>query len=281
MRRAPGVVGIGERPFRGRADFDPRQFLELIERGPRFVWERSGLCPCRPLDTATTQPDPNCAKCGGLGFFWFGPPSYDPTATDIVTAIGPLDDVQSAAQARNGGVYIRAYMDEGTSKQEGYDPLVPWARGWATVFVRPENRLGFYDRLVGLDTEIAWAEILKMPAIGLKVVPRYPAIAVTMIEDESHRRYMDESHFRLDKGDIVFHTAALAPAAAVHLMVHYLHHPAWMVMEHPNVLRVTTDLRVKSPPSPSGQRQELPIEARVQLEHEREDLRIAGGRKPD
>ena len=54
-----------------------------------------------------------------------------------------------------------------------------------------------------------------------------------------------------------------------------------MVMEHPNVLRVTTDLRVKSPPSPSGQRQELPIEARVQLEHEREDLRIAGGRKPD
>ena len=257
---AIGITGKAS----ARADFNLKRFVDLIERSPRFVWERAMFCPCPSINDQTQQPDPNCTKCKGIGWLWFGPAGYIPPV-----AAGTLDATQTAVVDRNGGAVICAFLAEATYRQSGYDTLGTWAFGQMHVTVRPENKLGYYDRLINLDSEIVYSQrVLSTGQSALQL--RYPAIAVTSIQS-STADYLEGIDFNVVGGDIIW-LSGRAPAADTQLAAHYTCHPAWIVMSYPHVIRATSnDHKPKKPVvSPVGNPQNLPIRARVQLEFERE-----------
>lgn len=257
------VIGVSGKPG-PRVDFNLKRFNELVERSPRFVWERAMFCPCASINDQTQQPDPNCAKCKGLGWFWFGPAGYV-----VPPAAGTLTPTQQAVVDRNGGAVIRAYMAQATYRQAGYDTLGTWAFGQMHVTVRPENKLGYYDRLLNLDSEIVYSQrVLAGGSSTLQL--RYPAITVTSVQSSSSQ-YLEGVDFEVVKGDIVW-LAGRAPISGTQLAAHYTCHPAWIVTNYPHVIRASTNDRKPKKPviSPAGNPQSLPIRARVELEFERE-----------
>ncbi|MDP6971525.1 MAG: hypothetical protein QF921_08450, partial [Pseudomonadales bacterium] len=260
---------LSQRP---RVDLIESKFARLIEtKGARLAWDRALICPCARVNEQTKQPDPNCPRCNSTGFFYFGPKNYV-----IPEAAGELDDVQKAVLAKNGGVVIRGVMASATRERDAHagrawDQIGNWVRGDMRVTVRPENKIGYYDRLVNLDSEVIYTEIVTMPTLASTstdrptIKLRYPAISVTTVQDTSGIYEVDGA-FDLYKGDLRWHRA-VAPAAETRLAVHYTCHPAWLIMEHPHTIRETTRLRkTKNPKTPFGDPQPLPIQAVVRLE---------------
>jgi|TARA_X000001388_G_scaffold20926_1_gene13849 hypothetical protein len=248
----------------GRVDFNLKRFVDMIERSPRFVWERAMFCPCPSVNDQTQQPDPNCTKCKGVGWLWFGPAGYV-----VPPEAGTLTPVQKAVVDRNGGAVICAFMAEATYRQAGYDTLGTWAFGQMHVTVRPENKLGYYDRLINLDSEIVFSQRVLSGGEG-KLSLRYPAINVANVQS-STATYLEGRDFEVVGGDIIW-LSGRAPASGTQLAAHYTCHPAWIVTSYPHVIRATTNDRKPKKPvvSPEGNPQNLPIRARVQLEFERE-----------
>ena len=260
---AVGPVGTA----RARVDFDLREFKNLIERSPRFVWERSSVCPCTPVNVQTQQPSPNCTRCDGTGFFYFGPPGYVPDTS--AAGIGPLDPVQQAVQSRNGGAIIRAFMASAQYRQTAYDRLGTWVWGEMHVTVRPENVIGYYDRLTNLDSEVVYNQIATASAGGARISLRYPAIEVSHIEAANGTSYICGTDFQVVAGDIQWLLGS-TPTPGTRLSVHYLCHPAFLITDFPHVIRATTVRRKQIPQSAAGNPQQLPLRGRVRLEFARE-----------
>ena len=260
------VVGL---PFKlnPRVDFEIARFEKLVERSPRFVWERSALCPCANNNTQTQQADVTCVLCGGAGFFWFGPNGYV-VDEDVV---GALTQTQKSVQARNDGAIIRGFMASAQMMQTGYDRLGGWFWGQMRITVRPENKLGYYDRLINLDESIVFTETLEVDGAATTQL-RYPAIDVYELRTLTSR-FICGVHYDVVDGDISW-LGGQEPDADTRIAVHYLCHPAWIVINFPHVERASTT-RSKTrtaagQPSPPPVPQSLPIHADVKLEFERE-----------
>jgi hypothetical protein len=254
------VIGMSKKT--NRVDFFEERFAGIIERSPRLVWERAMPCPCTSLNSQTQQTDPNCATCSGDGVLRVGGPlGYTPNET----VIGPLDLQQKAVQARHNGVVISGFFQSATHQQTSADTFGKWFWGEKKVTVRQENRLGYYDRLFNLDSEIPYAQMVDVPDAGpLRL--RYVALAVTHMIDSAGSRYEQDTHFTIDaNGDIVF-LFGVGPAAGAQISVRYLTFPAWVVMEYPHVIRASTRKRKKKQQTP----QDLVIQATVRLEYELE-----------
>ena len=155
-----------------RVDFNLKRFDDLVERSPRFVWERAMFCPCPSVNDQTQQPDPNCTKCKGVGWLWFGPAGYIPPP-----AAGTLNPVQMAVVNRNGGAVIRAFMAEATYRQAGYDTLGTWAFGQMHVIVVTSVQSSTSDYLEGRDFEVTGGDIVwlagRAPAAGIQLAAHY------------------------------------------------------------------------------------------------------------
>ena len=245
-----------------RVDFVPDRFVGIIEiKGYRLAWQRAALCPCLPINDQTAQPDPNCTTCKGIGWLYFKPSNF---VVDT-TKIGDLDDIQTILANRSDTVVIRGVMSGLMNRGEPYDKLGHWASGASQVTVRYENKIGYYDRITNLDSLIVFSETV---TIGTdrqaNIKPRYPIVEVNLI------RSLTTEYTALDldvvDGDIVW-KANKAPAAGSRLVLHYNCHPTWLIIEHPHAIRSTfTAKKLKSPPTPVGAFQELPIQALVRYE---------------
>lgn len=249
-----------------RVDFRQSEFEKLVERSPRFVWERSLVCPCEYSDDQTQQNDPNCTLCRGGGFIWFGPNGY---AVDE-GLVGELTGTQRAVQARVNGAIIRGFMASAQMIRSGYDKLGTWFWGQMRVTVRAENHIGWYDRLINLDETIVFTERVVADGTALLNL-RYPAIVVAELRSLTVR-YSRGTHFDLDSSGRVAWLGGQEPDASTILAAHYECHPAWRVVSHPHVARASTTrppLRrgIVSPPSTP---QQLPLQADVRLEFEPE-----------
>lgn len=231
---------------------------QIETHGVRLGWTRACMCPCARLNEQTRQPDPLCPSCAGLGMFYFGPQGY--TAPEDV---GELSAVQTAALGV--GAVIRGVIQRVTRAQELYDVLGNWVRGSMMVSVRGENRLGYYDRLVNLDSMIVFSEVVTVGAA--QALPlRYTPIEVNNIQDVSGTRYEQGVDFTTTDGAVVWNTGA-GPVEGTRVGVHYLTHPVWVVMNHPHVLReIQTRPFGVTRETPTGNTTVLPIQASVRLE---------------
>lgn len=248
----------------GIAFYDHNEFTALIElAGARLAWSRMSSCPCARINTETSQPDPRCKVCNGDGFFRFGPANYVPPAE-----AGVLDTVQQAVVATDGAAVIRGIIDHGAAQPDAFDKLGDWNRGAMFVTVRAENVIGYFDRLVNLDSVIATTEVRVMPADGSLIFPlRYPvvsfnaAFSVTLGSATPDRFYTGLDFELTSTGQVSWY-AGRAPAPGTRISWHYLSHPAWIVSEHPHVARETPN-RKKTKSEPKM----LPLRAEVKLEY--------------
>lgn len=256
-----GIIGLPTGAKTPIADFEPPEFVRLIEtKGMRFAWTRAAVCPCGSVNDQTHQPDPRCTSCDGTSWFYFGPKDYAPSQ-----AAGELDDVHKAILAQDGAAVIRGIMTGVDVNQDAYDRLGNWLWGSALVTVRPENKLGHYDRLVHLDSEVAYSEVVETGEETEPLKTRYLATQINLITTEA-QRFEHDTDFTLENGSVVWRTGR-APEPETRVAVHYLCHPQWIVIEHPKILRETT-IHGKSAPitTPVGSPEALPIQALVRLE---------------
>ncbi len=251
----PAGVKVGP-----RADFKSNEFLVAIEtKGALIAWSRACACPCANTAEGSTQPDMNCTLCHGRGVFYFGAP----TTQDLSGYT--LDSVQQYLIAQDSAMVIRGLLLALATQPNPWDRLSRWLPGNAQVTVRPENKLGFYDRLVDLDSQMAYSEDVLASGTSVQAL-RYPATAVNLVRSLTHVYEPDGDYQVGDDGKILW-AAGRAPAEGTRLAVHYLCHPTWLVMEYPHVARQTlTAMKVPVPATPLGTMENLPLQAMVRLD---------------
>ncbi len=266
----------GQQKLQGIPELDNDELTKHIELyGARMAWSRSCFCPCDPVNDQTSQPDPNCAKCDGRGFFYFGPKNYVPPAE-----AGDLTMLQKMILADTpggGAAVIRVLTTRSTQNQNPYDLIGNWVRGSMFATVRRENRIGYYDRFVNLDAQLSFSETIKVTDFTLPIRTRYRAVCVNNVETLD-ARFEQDIHFILDnQGRLIWLDAAnTAPTpnnpddpdqTFVSVAVHYDMHPTWLLIEHPHVTRESPKRRkIKVKKTPLGDPQQLPLQGMVQLE---------------
>jgi hypothetical protein len=259
-----GTIGlpVGTKETGQRADFRQDIFPISIEaKGYRLAWTRATDCPCTPTNSQTQQSDPNCALCNGAGFLYFG------SATGIDYAkVGQVTETQRAIIDNNNAYVIRGLMT-GLGKSDS-----PWEKagsvrtGTANLTVRPENRLGHYDRVVNLDSLSAYNEVVLMPATGNVLQTKYLIDGGVNLCRSLTTSYMGDQDFQISKGQITFYPGR-APLPSTRVAVHYFCHPAWLVMDFPHAIRGTNvAYKTSTPQTPEGDYFELALMATVRLE---------------
>lgn len=257
------VIGVpqGMKPF--RVDFSHAFEGAIEHKGYRLAWSRAARCPCSsPADT--DQADPLCTLCKGRAWLYFGPPGYQIDEA----VVGTLDPVQRAYLERTGACVIHGIMSSLGLRTDDTTELGPWMRddSRAMVTVRAENKLGYYDRLMNLDAEIGFTQVVEVPESGLETETRYPVRQVLLARTLDKQMFEGE-HFTLVAGKIVW-IASQKPAAKARVALYYLTHPTWLVVDYPNAFRATLQNKKlgKKASTPDGEPIPLPVRAHVQYE---------------
>lgn len=256
-----GAVGIpeGVKEAGKRVDFRPSDFALLVEtKGYRIAWERAAICPCSPINEQTDQADPTCPLCGGQGWILFAPQG----AVISENAIGELTAVQRSIVS--DAAVIRAVMSRFENKEQPFDTVTRHVEGTSMVTVRPENVLGYYDRLTNLDVTIIYSQLVTADEGG-DIAPKYPVVGVNLLRSAS-QVYQEEIDYVLDAGEIVW-LSGKAPAENTRMVIHYLCHPVWRIIEHPHVTRLTpVKFKTATPVTPQGDPEPLPIQGLARYE---------------
>jgi len=260
-----GITGLPPGRGAGPEIRDDMLVSTLESLGARLAWTRASICPCEGINDQTQQPDPLCTMCSGYGTFYFGPQDYEKSA-----AVGDLTPLQQLIINRSGAAVIRGAIQRVTQAQEFYDVLGNWARGTMMVTVRSENKLGYYDRLVNIDSEVAYSQKVVVGATPTaNIVLRYPAISINNVQAApvaGSTRYAQGTDFVAVNGELEW-VAGRGPATGARLSVHYLMHPTWLVADVPHVLRESARRRDHKPQTtPLGNPTPLPLQASVRLE---------------
>lgn len=262
MPRVP-VLGIPADAKEGgsRADFRASQFDLLVEtKGYLFAWLRAALCPCESVATQTKAADPNCPLCDGGGWIYFGG-----TVTQTPQEIGTLTDTQQKILTANtGAMVIRGILTSIQAEYRPWDKMGNWMAGTCQLTVRAENKIGFYDKLICLDTEIVYSELRDMPA-GNQLPTRYLVNEINLIRSNTVIYEMG-THYYLREGEIFFYPEHRPPTGD-RICIHYLCHPTYLVTEHPHVGRTTvTKFKSATNKTPVGSPRPLPNQAIVRYD---------------
>lgn len=252
-------IPVGVKQTGQRVDFKPEQFELIIEtKGYLLAWTRAGICPCISPSDGTQQPDPNCSICDGQGLTYFGTSTpqdlTDYTFTDLQQSI--IDD--------QNAMIIRGVITNITNTQDRIDQISNWVEGDANLTVRADNKLGYLDRVVGLDCKIAYTE--RLEADGTSTLStRYPVIEMNQLRSYSSVYVLDTDFEIAIDGSITWLTGP--PEVDTVLSAHYLCHPTWIIINHPHAARVSSRLyKTPTPTTPTGDPIDLPVQAVIRYE---------------
>lgn len=255
------VLGMpaGEKEAGQRVDFKPSKFDVVIEtKGYLLAWTRATVCPCAPVATQTEQPDPNCSLCGGGGWTYFG----GNVTQDFDVEEWDLDVIQTKIITDSGAAVIRGILSGIRSKQEPYDKLGNWVEGAMSATVRHQNKLAYYDKLVCLDSEIAYSEILTADG-ATTTDARYLITGINYLRSLA-TVYVADTDYQINTLGQVEWLSGNEPDADTRLSIHYQCHPTFLVVDHPHVIRTTSQkFKTAKPKTPLGDAQNLPIQAAV------------------
>lgn len=245
-----------------RVDFKPDDFDLAIEtKGYLLAWSRACVCPCTPVSEQTEQPDPNCEICNGSGWFYFG----DQDGSYNWDEIGNLDDIQKHLIVSNNAMVIRGVISAIQNLFNPWDKQGNWMSGSMQVTVRHQNKLAYYDKLIGLDTEITYSQVVTADGTE-NLETRYPTTGVNILRSEN-KIYEPDIEYVLDQQGNILWKPGKAPNENTRLAIHYHCHPTWLVVEHPHVARVTpVKFKTKTPKTPRGDPRRLPVQAIVRLD---------------
>ena len=260
-----GIVGLPtgtkDRP---RADFLVSEIEKFLEqKGYRVGWSRACLCPCQPVNDQTEQADPNCTLCSGTGWFHFRAADYA-INTDLV---GDLDTEQESVLDRYQAVVIKGIMTGLAAVVQPNDKISRWVEGTSVITVRAENKLGYHDRIIGLDSRLVYSEFLDVTAATTTLLPaRYPVLGVNLLRS-SDQIYEPGLDFVITDGSVEWLPGGTNPVAGTRLAIHYLTFPVWLVVEYPKAVRDTVvKFKTTTPKMPLGDPTALPMQAVVKYE---------------
>ena len=268
----PPLAGVTEGATAGnpRADFRPGDFDRTIDaHGSRLAWMRAIVCPCKPLNTQTQQPNPTCPRCRGEGWSFFGDSHYE-----IPVAAGTFDECQTSIIQESNASVIRGVIVGARRQDQPYTQIGNWISGSAMLTVRAANRLGFNDRIVDLDSEVTYSQVVEVEwTKGITPRPidprlQYRPIAINFAQLDDGTRLFPEQSFRLSPDGKLSWAGSAIPRAGRRVAFHYLHHATYRVVEWPHQTRraqVLANTPVRR--TPNGEPTALPVQVMIKLEH--------------
>lgn len=253
---------------RPRSDFRPEEFDKAIyEKGYRLYWSRAALCPCENNEQ-TDQWDPTCGICKGSGYIHFLP--------DAALRAGSTVDVYGNTVELNeagDGVMIQAIMTAITKDPQVFEKFGEWVFGTSRATTAPENRLGYRDRLVAVDSVMPWAQHIDFD--GSATIPvtggyskkglRYPLVEVNYFRSVAEV-YREGSDFQLTDDGLIQWLGSAAPASGTRLSLHGTVRPVWTVMDHMHTYRDSLVERNAPGPTRADQYKRLPLQVMVKLD---------------
>ena len=229
MAKPPQQTGLGS-----QATFDPRAFSQALQfHGLDYWWSRALDCPCR-LNAQTDQWDPTCPRCSGDGWLYINPCAAEERHLSL--------DYTS----------VKAVFSTVGIQPTATDEVGEYTRGSATLTVQGEMRVGWRDRFIGVQQEMAWSELLTRGAVALvpvgkhgftraiqKTAMRYEPVRVNYVEsDDSGTRevyyagvdFIVKQGFGSDVSQLEW-MVGRGPAEGQIYTIHYDVHPVWVVDE--------------------------------------------------
>lgn len=277
MPLTPRIVGGGGLPTavkaRPRADFRPSEFDILLRtKGYQLYWSRAAICPCK-YNSQTEQADPTCSLCSGRGFHYFIP---DPAIRHggTVDVYGNAVELNEAKDA----ILIQATMTAMTNDPQALEKFGEWIMGSCNVTTHAENRLGYQDRLVAVDSVITYAQVLEYDGAatigisggfgeeGKKTGLRYPVVEVNLFRSVA-QEYRQGLDFELTAAGEIEWLGSAAPAAGTRLSLNCEVHPVWIVLDHPHTYRDTLVEKGRTAATPKGEYTRLPMQAVARLDY--------------
>jgi len=220
--------------FGSQATFDPQLFAKFIQfHGLSYRWSRALTCPCR-LNDATDQFDPTCDRCGGDGWMYVNPCAA------------------SERHVTRDYTSVRLIFSTVTSSQDEAFEGGERAFGEATLTVQSEMRVGYRDRFIGIDQEMAFSELLirdtsvdSLPVgrSGLSrdaqnTALRYEPVRVNYVESDdgsgTQEIWYEGTHFIVmqrigDAPRTLKWKTGLGPVDGQLYTIHYDINPVWIV----------------------------------------------------
>jgi hypothetical protein len=189
---------------------------------------------------------------------------YAPTEPVSTVTSGELSEHQQLLIDKYKAGVIRGVMSGAVQKNTPYDPVVSRIEGTMSLTVRPENALGYYDRIIHLDALVVFSQLLKMGA-GDTLSTKQPIAAVNLLRSVD-TIYELELDFSIEAGAIKWATDKV-PAEGESIAISYLANPVWLVVDRPNAFRSTlVKYKTADPETPQGDARALPIKATIQYE---------------
>lgn len=271
-----GVVG-GYSAEKGydRVDLNSDDFSAQIEmHGQRLAWSRALRCPCQPVNDQTDQPDPECTLCGGTAWAYFGPQTAQPLPEEGFT------EVQRLAASYYGAFVLRGLVTGFAKDDQPWAQYGSWRNGSASLTVRHGNQLGFMDRIVHLDAEIIFSEVVAAPArAGQALKTRY-FVSGQVYMVRTHAKVLQPQRDYHLRGGRIYPTEAAGLASDARVAVHYATFPTFMVVDIPSANRMSNQLMGGDPvPSNQGAPTQMPQRATLRLEFLPEPRDTAGAQR--
>ncbi len=172
---------------------DPGLFQDLIDgAGVRFRWSRAVACPCL-LNDDTGQNDPTCVLCYGDGWWYTNP------------------DQRDFRESGRTYLEVNAGFSQAGLNPDLYQTFGQWHFGDAQLVVHSTCRVGYRDKFVGLDHEMAWTEVLRRvegfdtvvvgksrrPTADQRGAMRYAPVRVDLVGDAVGTRWYEGHDFVL------------------------------------------------------------------------------------
>ncbi len=171
----------------------------------------------------------------------------------------------------DGACVIRALVQRIPVDQQPYTPLGPWRTGELHATVRPENKIGYYDRFVLLDSVITYDELIDISGdqdstVSFDMHLRYRAVNVTGVFTLT-QRFNQGADFEVTDQGVIRWYPDCAPVGE-RVSVHYTTHPAFLILNRPHSMRQSAVYRKPKGKrlTPLGDPQELPLQAHLMLE---------------
>jgi hypothetical protein len=163
----------------------------------------------------------------------------------------------------SGAAVIRGVISTVSKREDFYDAFGRWYWGNVHISVRPENKLGFFDKLVGLDSEIIYSERVVVPAFSTTIRTRYPVLQLNFCRTFT-TALSEGVEFTNNLGQLVWRTG-YAPTTETIVSLHYSTYPVWRVIDYPHVFREAATRNGRRT-TPLGTPRQLPIQAKMKLD---------------
>lgn len=211
------------------AKFAPAILDKVIQSsGLTFRWSRGLPCPCRSPET--DQPAVGCELCIGTGWHYVNP-----------------NAVKERHATRDHAVVACGFA-QAMERVDLFEALGAWVFGDAVLTAQNDMKVGLYDRFVGMEQEMAWAEIRVRLAedaipIGLtgrttleqRGALRYEPVAINYLRTRA-ATYWERVDYTLRAATLtepsrVQWKPGRGPAVGERYSIHYICRPVWVVTD--------------------------------------------------